>query len=353
MAKRASRSSGSASQIREDELGGEVALRLHLDGSGLTVAGQSRFLSATDRLLGGIVGIPAAYLEGIRARLEENNSMRLQGLRARAEEIAKLLQDTDPLCRSTVRRLITREIKNQINLEAVWADMFESLRSSPRGRPTEDTNREDPEELEEEWMDFFGSYAEKASSPHMRRLFGRILAGEIRRPASYSRKTIAMAALLDNDAAILFRRLCTLAISLRDAQGRVEHACVLAVESDRLRKYGLGFAKLNILREYELIISDIDSFRTYDDAVFHDGKVASPLTYQNRKWTLHPTTASWTPEQLKFHGVRFSLFGNQLLPLVEIEPTDMEPIEQYTDDLRHLLLERAGMSMRLMKPPNL
>lgn len=64
-----------------DELSGEVAIRAHIDHTGLTVTGKSRFLAATDRLFGGIVGIPAEYFEGIRARLVARNTLRLDQTR--------------------------------------------------------------------------------------------------------------------------------------------------------------------------------------------------------------------------------------------------------------------------------
>ena len=67
-----------------DELGGEVSIRAQLDATGLTVGGKSRALAAADRLLGGLVGIPAAYLEGVRARVEARGAGRLALIQADA-----------------------------------------------------------------------------------------------------------------------------------------------------------------------------------------------------------------------------------------------------------------------------
>ena len=39
-----------------DALDREVALKAHIDQSGLTVSGKSRALAAIDRLVGGVVG---------------------------------------------------------------------------------------------------------------------------------------------------------------------------------------------------------------------------------------------------------------------------------------------------------
>jgi hypothetical protein len=53
------------------------------------------------------------------------------------------------------------------------------------------------------------------TSEQMKRLFGKILAGEIRHPQSYSIKTVRLVAQLDNRAAELFRVICSLSVSLR------------------------------------------------------------------------------------------------------------------------------------------
>jgi hypothetical protein len=103
-------------------------------------------------------------------------------------------------------------------------------------------------------------------------LFGKILAGEIRRPASYSIKTIKIMAQLDNRAAALFRLLCSLSISYRF--GNIVHdARVVSMGnagSNSLAPYGLSFDSLNILHEYGLIISDYNSWMDYQSAVAHE-----------------------------------------------------------------------------------
>ena len=46
------------------------------------------------------------------------------------------------------------------------------------------------EELDDDWLNHFSGYAENATTERARRLFGRVLAGEIRRPNSYSLFTL-------------------------------------------------------------------------------------------------------------------------------------------------------------------
>jgi hypothetical protein len=80
--KKTTKALDSALSAAKDELGGEIAIRAHIDKSGLTVGGKSRFLVATDRLLGGLMGIPASYVEGIRRSAEIREDARTEMTRS-------------------------------------------------------------------------------------------------------------------------------------------------------------------------------------------------------------------------------------------------------------------------------
>jgi hypothetical protein len=90
----------------------------------------------------------------------------------------------------------------------------------------------------------------------MQILFGKILAGEIYRPASISIRTFQIMGQLDSGTANLFRKLCSFAISLRPANVVLD-VRVASLGGDAaqnsLQNYGLGFDSLNILQEYGLV----------------------------------------------------------------------------------------------------
>ena len=99
--------------------------------------------------------------------------------------------------------------------------------------------------------------------------FGRILAGEIRNPGSYSILTLKTLGELDQNIATLFKKLCSACVVLGIQNN--EHIIDARVPSlggdagsNALKKYGLGFDQLNILNEYDLIISDYNSWRDYN-----------------------------------------------------------------------------------------
>ena len=58
--------------------------------------------------------------------------------------------------------------------------------------------------MEEDWLNYFEQYAEKASSERMQDLWARVLAGEIRKPRSFSLVTLRFLAELDKEMATKF-----------------------------------------------------------------------------------------------------------------------------------------------------
>ncbi len=208
-----------------DELSGEVSLRIKIDKTGLTVGGKSRALNAADRLLGGLAGIPAAYVEGLRARIELRNRQQYDRLAiepnlAASEDSSKkefiddlsvtVLQDRarefsvedQDLQRATVR-LVAEEVRKQINRGAVWAETEAALEATPA--QLESPPEQDAVDIDADWIATFATHAETATSERLRRLWGKILAGEIRAPGSFSLSTLRMAAELDKEVALKFQ----------------------------------------------------------------------------------------------------------------------------------------------------
>jgi len=208
MTQGAERTHRPAEAKKGDELSGEVVVRAHVDQAGLTLAGKSRFLAATDRLLGGLVGIPAAYFEGIRERVEIKNSIRLEQIRVQSRGMIELLENMGVTGKVTAQRFVAEEILKQINREAVWAESDKSIRLLASPNPTD--SHDGAPELEEDWINIFASYAEKASSERLRQLWGRILAGEIRKPGSFAPSTLRTISEMDAEIATAFQEVVAL-----------------------------------------------------------------------------------------------------------------------------------------------
>jgi hypothetical protein len=92
-----------------------------------------------------------------------------------------------------IDRLIADQLRRQGNREAIAIGAVDLLTDNP---PAPDT-----EGPAEDWLNTFSSYAERASSERLRQHWAQVLAGEIRRPGSFSLSTLQMFSLLDQSLA--------------------------------------------------------------------------------------------------------------------------------------------------------
>ena len=81
-------------------------------------------------------------------------------------------------------------MKEQHNREMVVVKTIEHLEHEPPEKVLEETPSDD-------WLNLFGRYAETASSEKLREHWASILAGEIRKPGSFSFITLHLASVLD------------------------------------------------------------------------------------------------------------------------------------------------------------
>lgn len=137
---------------------------------------------AASRLVLGMVEVPANYLEARARNIKHRQAMRekLQEALTRSE-INRLPEHPD-LADRALEHHVSEIIGKQENREEVLREAVKELAEGPpRASP-----QSPPPDLDDDWLSSFSAYAEKATSQRMHNLFGRILAGEIRKPGSYS-----------------------------------------------------------------------------------------------------------------------------------------------------------------------
>lgn len=184
----------------EDHLSGEVAIQASLSESGVKASAKSRFVVALDRMFGGLFDIPAAMMEGVAARkrledkLKRENIEQLHQIELTAELHSKRLDYAASHAAHAIH------LRAAINKGVVSSIAFEELSENASNAPEEDGA------LDEDWINVFGSYAENASSDRLRELWGKILAGEIRKPGSFSLTTLRVISELDQQTATLFQK---------------------------------------------------------------------------------------------------------------------------------------------------
>ena len=187
-------------------------------------------------------------------------------------------------------------------------------------------------EPDHDWTARFFNDAQDVSSVEMQILWGRVLAGEVERPGSTSIRTLGVLRNLNQATASLFRRLCSVCVSLQLDEANVWDARVPSLEGNAahnaLRQYGLGFGQLNVLNEHGLIISDYNSWFDYRASIgLHrsqakTGMIVIPFSFQGRYWILSPTTERAPDREFRLSGVALTRSGRELQRVVELEPME-------------------------------
>lgn len=74
-------------------------------------------------------------------------------------------------------------------------------------------NDEDVENLDQEWLDYWKTHAEKSREQDIQAIWGAILAGEVNEPGAVSKRTMRVLADMSRDEAEAFRLLCSRCIA--------------------------------------------------------------------------------------------------------------------------------------------
>ena len=155
------------------------------------------WLDAASEFVGTLIDLP-----GMRARsaARTQNDVKLIGLEGvRDRKLFKL--DADSQFERAIARVYERERDRQENIEAVFVEAAKAL----------PTNGEQPnaEAVGKDWKARFVGDCQDVSDQDMRVLYGRILAGEVMRPGSFSLLALSVVRVLSKRDAELFTRLCS------------------------------------------------------------------------------------------------------------------------------------------------
>jgi hypothetical protein len=297
--------------------------------TGIPAPIRKNAFKAFARLCTAAVEYPVELIENAAAEKRAESRARVNLIDISAKQIAEKMQTDPEFARAAANKFAQKIIRERVNVDQIAEIAAAELKSEPQ--PV--ANEPDAPPISEDWLNTFESEASQMSSEQMQRLFGKILAGGVRRPGAFSIRTIRLMAQLDNHAAALFQLLCSLSVSIRvKGSNHVIDARVLSGGGGvSLQPYGLGFGELTILQEYGLIASPFETpDKDYRMAVGHVGEVAVQLIHQNLPWALVPKVPSAESQVIRVPGVALSGAGRELLPIV-----DTTPNEQFTKDLRN------------------
>lgn len=186
-----------------DHLSTEVSVEGRITETGLSARAKSRAIAAIDRLIGATADVAASKMETWATRIRNQSRLESTVYDAAVERLGDTIGERENAAR-LVDELLASQIHAIANKKHVTERAVEHLASST---PNEEIEPEyDTEQVDPDWLNYFGGYAEKATSENVRDLWARVLAGEIRRPASFSLATLRLLAELDQQMASWFEQ---------------------------------------------------------------------------------------------------------------------------------------------------
>ena len=317
-------------------------------------------VQALNRLGGGLIDIPAGYLERRNAEKQVESEERIKFMRAVSAELIEQIKTDPQFTQRASNTHALRILREQSNLEKVFRlamGFFKKKKYDNSANQQADSDAEKP--ISEDWFNIFEKDASQKSTEDMQIRFAKVLAGEIEKPGSHSIKALKALGDMDQTIAELFQKLCSVCIVLEvPFENHIIDIRVPALDGNpgqnSLSKYGLSFSQLNILNEYGLIISDYNSYRDYKISITdQNNQLSLPFRHQGQYWALKPSPERSESKEFRVNGVALSNVGRELFHIIEQIPTP-----QYAQDLKEhfnkqqlevvkVVIERLGQhSMR-------
>ncbi len=191
-----------SNRSKKDHLSNKVSINAKLTETGFSAETRSRTASAIDRLVGSLIDVPIAYLENL------SDTTRAKGQVAKAKLLSTISNGQDSEMEAKLMNLIAdkQTLLPFINKLHVIEKTLEELGSKAETGENTDSDQE----VDPDWLKFFGGYAEKASSETARARWAQVLAGEIRKPGTFSKRALRCLAEVDQETAEAFAEIVRL-----------------------------------------------------------------------------------------------------------------------------------------------
>lgn len=221
-----------------------------------------------------------------------------------------------PLEERTLERISYQEAQKQLNIESVTFFAAEQLKQeqSVTGEP-----------LDENWKTRFFNIAEDISNEEMQSIWGRILAGEIKQPKSYSLRTLELLKNLAKEEAEVFIKVAQLRINAGD-----KYFIYNPEDGEFLKaEFGITFLDRLLLSELGLIASEINLEFSLQPT--ENNKQSNVLSYGNKGIVLYRN--EHTPKQ----GIQvlvLTKIGVELSRLIE-QSFNINYLEKICSSFKH------------------
>jgi hypothetical protein len=323
----------------EDETAASLPETVIALKTGLPVQVQRGFWKAVARVFPASAEIPAAWFEGKARVIRARHEAEIAELRTKSlievesgKAAARQFRKPEPgLVQRALDYHAAHIVREQENREAVLRIAADELRNNPPAS-------EPSGEVEDDWLTILLGAGSNRSSEEFRFLFGRILAGEIKQPGTFSIGTIQSLSRLNQNIANIFQKACNIS-SLHPGTylPKIISDPFGDVGESAMRIFGLDYNNLSELIEAGLLRHDLREWRELPDAYYKH----FPFDHAGQTFwfSSEPTDAS--PPLLRLTGPTFSHARAELRRVV-----DMDLSEQYIAGLAKWL---KSMNIQLFR----
>lgn len=248
-----------------------------------------------------------AYEINVIAQAIKENQSELKSIDFSNEKLCLISLDNNShytqlsLAERTQQRTNFKNQNRQINIESITQKTAQNLSC---------LDSVSEEKVDNDWITRFFNYAEDISNEEMQELWAQILAGEIKKPKSYSLRTLEVLKNLSKEEAEVFLKFASLAIS----SSKISFVLNFTNEKLLQEKYNLNFNERLLLEELGLIAANDLVFEINEtksqpiQTVFLIGKIC----------VLYNKNTNIPKQQLDV--LVFTKIGKELLNLVNDSP---------------------------------
>lgn len=212
------------------------------------------------------------------------------------QEVLPVSDDSD-IEKRIIMRVAYQQAKKQSNLEQVVQFAAEELKSE------QEVTQEKPDS---DWVTRFFDISEDISTENMQVLWGKILAGEIKKPGSYSLRTLELLKNINQKEAELFVKVGKIAIASHDK--------VFIPNPDNGKyladKFELKFTDFLALREIGLLVPNDLQYKLYASTE------KTQVIFKSGKTCIVVVRTKETPQQ-SLTCILFTEIGKQLFELID------------------------------------
>lgn len=274
---------------------------------------------AAERLINGVADYSVAFIENAAVSKRMNQDRKAHMISSIAAAAAERAVTNPELLDRAISAYAGDLVTKQKNKEQVLAYAVEDL--SCNQLPIDDKS-----EIDDDWLGTLTDLAATKSNESVQRLLGKILAGEIRQPGSFSPLTLQVLSTLTPKVAQLFEKICNLSISPGPSKGvaYLAHELHPNILVSGIPDYDIGFGGLLILQNHGLLLPSLTAAWRKSDI--------NEIKFDIGGQVIRFVSSSGTPQDFTEKIAPFSQAGAELRQIISLQAPEAH-VQQFVTHL--------------------